>query len=179
MLFFLGALIARAGPAKKRASSSHVLAWRRAALEATSQRTFKHALPHAGADNAAGGVKVLDLKHITHDHRQLLVDRGAACSGESVLKRIVIWRIWPGRTQRAPNRGMEWHCCRAYLSASSFVGRCAYVSKGSGSGSDAWVCWRVGAALQTQDQDNEAFLRKFRARLDRCAAFSGGLGAAG
>ncbi|KAK9902782.1 hypothetical protein WJX75_005811 [Coccomyxa subellipsoidea] len=69
----------------------------RAALEATSQRTFKHALPHAGADNAAGGVKVLDLKHITHDHRQLLVDR----------------------------------------------------------------------ALQTQDQDNEAFLRKFRARLDR------------
>lgn len=50
----------------------------RAALEASSQRTFKHALPHVGSGEAgaAGGVMVVDLKRITHDHRQLLVDRG-------------------------------------------------------------------------------------------------------
>ena len=55
--------------------SPEVLKMHRAALEASSQRTFKHALPHADG-HEKGGVTVLDLKDMQHGHRQLLVDRG-------------------------------------------------------------------------------------------------------
>lgn len=55
--------------------SPEVPGMHRAALEASSQRTFKHALPHADG-HEKGGVTVLDLKDLQHGHRQLLVDRG-------------------------------------------------------------------------------------------------------
>ncbi len=58
-----------------RSQSLEVLGMPRAALEASSQRTFKHVLPHAEG-HEKGGVTVLDLKDLRHGHRQLLVDRG-------------------------------------------------------------------------------------------------------
>ncbi len=62
-------------PTTVQSFSSEMLKMHRAALEASSQRTFKHALPHADG-HEKGGVTVLDLKDMQHGHRQLLVDRG-------------------------------------------------------------------------------------------------------